>query len=49
LARVFPKTRHGARRLALVTVEQMTQALAWAVENPPHGIRILEPPQIRRW
>lgn len=34
-------------RLGLVTVEKMTQTLAWAVENPPEEIRILEPPQIR--
>ncbi len=48
LARLVPATRDGAERLALVTVEQMTQALAWAVENPPEEIRILEPPQIRK-
>jgi len=47
LARIIPATREGAQRLALVTVEQMTQALAWAVENPPAEIRVLEPPQIR--
>jgi nucleoside-diphosphate-sugar epimerase len=47
LARLIPATREGAERLGLVTVEQMTQALAWAVENPPEDIRILEPPQIR--
>ncbi len=48
LARLVPATRDGAERLGLVTVEQMTQTLAWAVENPPEEIRILEPPQIRR-
>src|SRR5271169_4884991 len=48
LARLIPATRDGAERLGLVTVGQMTQALAWAVENPPEGIRILEPPQIRK-
>jgi uncharacterized protein YbjT (DUF2867 family) len=48
LARLLPATRNGAERLGLVTVEQMTRSLAWAVENPPEGIRILEPPQIRR-
>ena len=48
LARLVPSTREGAERLGLVTVEQMTQTLAWAVENPPEEIRILEPPQIRR-
>src|SRR5271165_1794316 len=47
LARLIPATHDGAERLGLVTVEQMTQALAWAVENPPEGIRVFEPPQIR--
>ncbi len=48
LARLLPGTRDGAERLGVVTVEQMTQTLAWAVENPPEEIRVLEPPQIRR-
>jgi uncharacterized protein YbjT (DUF2867 family) len=48
VARLVPATRDGAERLGLVTVEQMTHTLAWAVENPPDGIRALEPPQIRR-
>lgn len=48
LARLVPVTRDGAQRLGLVTVAQMTQTLAWAVENPPQEFRILEPPQIRR-
>jgi hypothetical protein len=26
----------------------MTQTLAWAVENPPEEIRVLERPQIRK-
>ena len=47
MARLFPPTREFAERMGLVTVEQMTQALVWAVENPPERIRILEPPQIR--
>jgi len=46
LARLVPATRDGAERLGLVTVEQMTQALAWAVENPPQDVRVLEPPDI---
>lgn len=48
LARLVPATRDGAERLGLVTVEQMTQILASAVESPPAEIRIIEPPQIRR-
>jgi uncharacterized protein YbjT (DUF2867 family) len=47
VARLLPATRDGAERLGLVTIEQMTQTLAWAVENPPEKGRILEPPQIR--
>jgi len=47
-ARLVPATRDGAVRLGLVTVEQMTRALAWAVENPPTEARVIEPPQIRR-
>ena len=47
VARLLPATRDGAERLGLVTVEQMTQTLASAVENPPEEFRVLEPPQIR--
>jgi len=47
LARAFPATREGAIRLALVTLEQMTQTLAWAVENPPERLQSFEPPQIK--
>jgi uncharacterized protein YbjT (DUF2867 family) len=47
LARAYPPTREAATRLALVTLEQMTQTLAWAVENPPERLQIFEPPQIK--
>jgi nucleoside-diphosphate-sugar epimerase len=47
LARAFPPTREGAIRLALVTLKQMTQTLAWAVENPPARLQVFEPPQIK--
>jgi hypothetical protein len=47
VARLFPATRAGANRLALVTLEQMTQTLAWAVENRPEQLQIFEPPQIK--
>lgn len=47
LARLFPATRDGAERLALVTLQQITEALAWAVENPPEHIQTIEPPQMR--
>lgn len=47
VAKLFASTRDGAERLALVTIEQMVRTLAWAVENPATGIRILEPRDIR--
>ena len=47
LARAYPPTRDGAIRLALVTLEQMTQTLAAAVEHPPETIQVFEPPQIK--
>lgn len=44
----FPSMRQGARRLGLVTLEQMLQALVGAVENPCTSVRILGVPEIRR-
>ena len=43
----LPATRESARRLGLVTISQMLDALVWAVENPPDGVRILDVPKIR--
>ena len=37
----------SAQRLGLVTLEEMTNALVWAVENPPEALRILDVPGIR--
>jgi uncharacterized protein YbjT (DUF2867 family) len=48
IARLFPATREGAIRLALVTRDQMVRSIVWAIENPAQGIRVLEPPDIRR-
>jgi len=47
LAERLPSTREGARRLGLVTLEQMKWALVDAVENPCRGLRIVEVPEIR--
>jgi uncharacterized protein YbjT (DUF2867 family) len=47
LAELLPQTRDGARRLGLVTLEQMTLALVAAVENPVQGVRIMSVPEIR--
>ena len=43
----LPRTRDSARRLGLVTIEQMIATMARAVEQPAMGIRIVEVPQIR--
>lgn len=47
LAELIPAWRDGARRLGLVTRDQMIRALAAAVENPPTGIRVVDVPGIR--
>ena len=44
---VLPPTREGARRLGMVTLDQMKRALVHAVENPSRGVRIVEVPEIR--
>ena len=43
----LPVSRAGARRLGLVNISQMSNALIWSVENPPNEVRILDVPQIR--
>jgi uncharacterized protein YbjT (DUF2867 family) len=43
-----PATRAGAQRLGLVTLSQMTVALADAIENPATGVRVVEVPEIRQ-
>jgi hypothetical protein len=44
----LPPTRASAQRLGLVTLAQMTLALADAVENLPTGVRVVEVPEIRQ-
>jgi uncharacterized protein YbjT (DUF2867 family) len=50
LARLIPSKHETARRLGLVTLRQMVDALVRAVEDPPPSgsIRIVEVPDIRR-
>jgi uncharacterized protein YbjT (DUF2867 family) len=43
----IPSTREGARRLGLVTLEQMVGALTSAVENPSPGVRVCGVAEIR--
>ncbi len=47
LAERIPSTREGARRLGLVTLKQMLDALTVAVERPASGVKIVEVPAIR--
>lgn len=47
LAERVPQLRDGARRLGLVTLDQMVAALVRAVEQPARGVRIVEVPEIR--
>jgi len=44
----IPGTRATARRLGLVTLDEMVAALAQAVETPGDGIRVYDVPSIRR-
>jgi uncharacterized protein YbjT (DUF2867 family) len=43
----LPATRESARRLGLVTLEQMAAAMVACVEKKPQGIRVLGVPEIR--
>ena len=43
----LPSTRASARRLGLVTVDQMIAALVTAIENPPIEKRVVDVPAIR--
>jgi uncharacterized protein YbjT (DUF2867 family) len=43
----LPATRDTATRLGLVTLEQLVATLVHAVESPPHGVRVLNVPDIR--
>ena len=43
----LPATRDTARRLGLVTLEQMVNALVHAVEHPPETSRIVEVPEVK--
>lgn len=46
-AELLPPTREGARRLGLVTLEQMICALVSAVEDPIQGTRVMDVSEIR--
>jgi uncharacterized protein YbjT (DUF2867 family) len=43
----LPPTSSAARRLGLVSLQEMVDALTWSIENPPCGTMVLEVPEIR--
>ena len=43
----IPATHESARRLGLVTLEQMTRTLVSVVDNPSVGARFVDVPKIR--
>ena len=43
----FSATREATRRLALVTIVEMTNALLWTIEHTPSGVRVLGVPEIK--
>jgi uncharacterized protein YbjT (DUF2867 family) len=47
LLETLPSTRKSARRLGLVSVEQMIGSMARAIADPPNGVRVWEVPEIR--
>lgn len=47
LAACVPGMREGARRLGLVTIEQMLRALQYAIGQPAQGVRVLDVTAIR--
>lgn len=44
----IPNTKEPAKRLGLVTIAEMLNALVWAIENPPSETRIIDVSRIRR-
>lgn len=47
LLEALPSTRESARRLGMIRIDQMVEALVRAVERPIRGIRIVEVPQLK--
>jgi uncharacterized protein YbjT (DUF2867 family) len=47
IAELIPATSGGAKRLGLLRLDQMVAALAYSVENPAAGMKIVDVPAIR--
>ena len=48
LMELMPSTRDAAKRLGLVTIQDMLTALVWSIEHPPVTHRVIDVPEIRR-
>lgn len=48
LLEALPSTRASALRLGLVSLDQMAQAMLYAIENPPVETQVIDVPEIRR-
>jgi nucleoside-diphosphate-sugar epimerase len=48
LMELLPMTNNAAKRLALVNIKHMVNALIFAVENPANGIRMIRANQIKK-
>jgi hypothetical protein len=48
VAEILPRARDSARRLGLVTIDEMVNTLAALAAHRVNGIRIVEVPEIRR-
>src|SRR2546421_11811980 len=46
VCKCLPPARDSVRRLGLISLREMLNALIWSIENRPNGVRILEVPQI---
>lgn len=49
LFRLLPFTRKGAKRLGLVTIENMVGSIVFAVENPAEGIKYVSADEIKKY
>jgi uncharacterized protein YbjT (DUF2867 family) len=47
IAKHSPASREAAGRLGLLTIDEMLNAMVWAVEHPAETIRVLSVPAIR--
>ncbi|HLG24870.1 MAG TPA: NAD(P)H-binding protein [Candidatus Nanoarchaeia archaeon] len=49
IAEIIPATRETAKRLSPVKLSQMVDALAYAAENPPENVKIIQVFEIKKY